>query len=239
MSKERPIVTALLLVVLGVWLLFPVHQAARFPGSALGTLLGVAAFAALLPGLAYSVVKRTGRGKSHAHGLLGLHVYAGLAAAFVAILHSGHRFDSVLGIAMTSALLLALLSGYAGRHFLGYVGDTLRARRARAQALMQQYDGLAGELVHAHSHRDPGHVRTRPLWWHALTPAGKENAVDQRAFALVEAIADTEYAIRDDERLQRRLRSWLWLHIISSLVLYSLLLLHIVAALRYGLRWLA
>ena len=59
-----------------------------------------------------------------------------------------------------------------------------------------------------------------------------------QVFALVEAIADTEFAVREDERLRRRLNAWVVVHVGASVALYLLLLMHVVAALRYGLRWL-
>ena len=44
----------------------------------------------------------------------------------LAILHTGHRFQSTLGVALTGVMLLSVFSGYVGRHFLLHVSSELR-----------------------------------------------------------------------------------------------------------------
>lgn len=56
--------------------------------------------------------------------------------------------------------------------------------------------------------------------------------------SLVAGIADLEYAISRREGLRRALARWVMLHIVTAIVLYSLLALHIWSGIYYGLRWL-
>lgn len=75
--------------------------------------------------LAYSLVKRClwvkGRVTRHAslRAILSLHVYAGVIGALLGIVHTGHKFNSPLGIALVVAMLAVVFSGvatgYAGR----------------------------------------------------------------------------------------------------------------------------
>ena len=60
-----------------------------------------------------------------------------------------------------------------------------------------------------------------------------------RATEVAESIADVEYGIKTHEVLRRRFKTWLAVHILTSVVFYGLLALHIWAALYFGLRWLA
>ena len=53
-----------------------------------------------------------------------------------------------------------------------------------------------------------------------------------------EGVADLEYAVRTHELLKRWFGRSLKLHIILSVVLYTLLALHIGSGIYFGLRWL-
>ena len=120
MDRERTAVTGFLILLLALWLSFALHQSPRFPGSALGGVLGVSAALLMLVPLAYALVKRMTWLKASVatriplSKILAWHVYASIVAAFLAILHSGHRFQSWLGILLISTMLLSIISGYIG-----------------------------------------------------------------------------------------------------------------------------
>ena len=63
-------------------------------------------------------------------------------------------------------------------------------------------------------------------------------ALAYRATEVAEHDCDLEYGIKTDELLRRRFKMWLAVHILTSIVFYGLLALHIWAALYFGLRWL-
>jgi len=52
------------------------------------------------------------------------------------------------------------------------------------------------------------------------------------------ALADTEFAIRAEGATNRLLSRWRWLHAVLGALVYLVLLLHIAAAIYFGLRWL-
>lgn len=248
MNRERTAVTGFLVLLLALWLSFALHQSPRFPGSAWGGFMGVSAALLMLVPLAYTLVKRMSWLKASVVARLPLskilawHVYASIAAAFLAILHSGHRFQSWLGILLISTMLLSILSGYIGRHFLRYLSQELKERQASLVALRAHYD----ELLE--------HIRALPQGAPAMTlgtslrrrlgAAIAGSPVDdpstdlrRRAVSLTSAIADMEYAVRADESIKHRLKLWLGLHIATSIAFYLLLVLHIAAGIQYGLRW--
>jgi hypothetical protein len=66
--------------------------------------------------------------------LLTWHIYAGIVGPILAILHTGHKFNSSLGIALTAMMILVTLSGFVGRSFVrGLIGRmrTISQRRFR------------------------------------------------------------------------------------------------------------
>ena len=252
-ERERAVVSALLALQLLLWLGFAVHRAPRFPGSLSGTLLGIAgAVLMVLPSLAYVAVKRIPGLKRRViavipmRRLLAWHVWGGIVGSVLAILHSGHRYDSVLGIALTTVMLLVVFSGYVGRHFMSKVSLELREKQALLEQLVAGYNGLAREIAVRHEQmatvvRDlrPWSRLRRGLRVDRWASDPETYAVAERATALAESIADLEYTISAHERLKQRFRTWLVLHIVTSIAFYALLALHVWASLYFGLRWLA
>src|SRR3546814_16748044 len=51
-------------------------------------------------------------------GLLSFHVYAGAIGALLGIIHSGHKFQSPIGIALVIAMLTVVVTGFIGRYYL-------------------------------------------------------------------------------------------------------------------------
>jgi hypothetical protein len=147
--------------------------------------------------------------------LLGVHIYAGLAGAILALLHTGHKFESTLGIVLTATMLIVVLSGYVGRYLLGFIAEGTRAKQAQLATLWAQYDRLAG----------------------AATNEGVASDAASRAVPLIESMADLEHAIRGEERIRSFFALWLKWHVLVSSAFYVLLGLHVWAALEFGLRW--
>lgn len=250
MERERAVLTGLLVLQLLLWLGFAVHRSPRFPGSPAGTVLAVAGAALMvLPSLAYTAVKRASRltawvgTRPPLRRLLAWHVYGGIAGSVLAILHTGHHFESTLGIALTGVMLLSVFSGYVGRHFLVHVSSELREQQALLHQLVAAYNGLAEEL--AARPRSAG-AAAAPRWrlWSRRPIAGDPRdaeafALGYQAAELASSIADLEYDIRAHELLRRRFAVWLAVHVATTVAFYGLLALHVAAGVYFGLRWLA
>lgn len=248
MTRDRTTVTGWLLLLLALWLGFIVHQSPRFPGSLWGGVFGVSAAVLMLVPFAYTLLKRVDWLKDKITArltlskLLAWHVNASIGGAFLAILHSGHRYQSWLGILLTAAMLLAILSGYIGRYYLRYLSQELRERQESLLALRAAYDRLAAHIAAlpqgALERSLISTLRGRVAAAVAGTPRASEpEDLRWRAIGLAEAIADTEYAISADETLKRRLRVWLTVHVAASIAFYVLLALHIWGGIQFGLRW--
>ena len=248
MERERTVVTGLLVLQLLLWLGFLVHRSPRFAGSLTGSLLGIAgAVVMVLPSLAYTAAKRIPRVKRLLNGslplrdLLAWHVYGGIVGSLLAILHTGHRFESMLGIALTTTMLLTVFSGYVGRHFLVQVSLDLREKQALLSKLMAAYNALASTPP-----RTPTGEASRSIWLRltrgvdvAPTLASEESLDRSSGMAgLASSIAELEYEIRMHDYLKRRFSAWLMVHIAASVLFYALLGLHIWAGVYFGLRWL-
>lgn len=227
-NDDRAIVSGLVLLMVVLWLGFAWHRSPGFAGSAWGGVFAVSGALLMLVPLAYALVKRIPplrkavTARLNMGRFLQVHIYAGLAGAILVLIHTGHKFQSTLGIGLTAMTLLVVLSGFAGRYLLGFIAEDARDRRNRLETLRIEYRRVAAELSQAPA-MAPQAV-TLPLAGAQIMP-------------LVESIADLEYGLAAEERLRRFFARWLRFHLLISSILYGLLTLHIWAAIEFGLRW--
>ncbi len=243
-ERERVVVTGVLAVLLLAWLGFLVHRSPRFPGSGVGAVFGIAGAVLMLVPLAYPIAKRIpslhDRITRHVstQTLLAVHVYAGILGPLLAIIHTGHKFDSWLGIALTAVMLLAVVSGFTLRYLLTYAGHEIADKLVLLQTARGDLDSAWGVLESS-----PAAMKAlpkAPLLAAGLASLGLQflssgPAADVTRIA--ESVADLEYAVRTHELFKRWFSRFLMLHIALSVLLYLLLALHVGSGIYFGLRW--
>mgnify|MGYP005992967063 CR=1 FL=1 len=205
---------------------FLFHTAPRFAGSLTGGLFGIAAALLFVLLLIYSAVKRLPWVKERTKNYFSVgavstkNIYAGAIGALLAITHTGHKFQSPLGITLTVAMLTVVASGFIGRYYLATIGAELRDDQKQLGILRTRYDSI----------------------FQAAANPKEQAAADLKGVPLehlLGAMSDLEFAITGRETLKRTLRRWVLLHIGASVLMYGLLALHIWSGIYYGLRWLA
>jgi hypothetical protein len=244
-ERERIVVTGVLSVLLLGWLGFLVHRSPRFPGSGVGAVFGIAGAVLMLVPLAYPIAKRipffTARITPHVsmQSLLTVHVYAGIFGPLLAIIHTGHKFHSWLGVTLTGVMLLVVVSGFAVRYLLTYVNQEIKDKLVLLQTARGDLDSAWGVLER--SPPETSALPEAPLFAAGLASLGLERSSGGPAgevTRIAESVADLEYAVRTHELFKRWFGRALTLHIVLSVILYALLALHIWSGIYFGLRWL-
>lgn len=244
-DRERIVVSGVLGVLVLGWLGFFVHRSPRFPGSGLGAAFGIAGAGLMLLPLAYTVAKRIRplhvsiTRRVSMQSLLILHTYTGIMGALLALIHTGHKFDSPLGIALTAVMLLVVVSGFAVRYVLRYVSQEVTDKLVLLQTARGDLDSAWGVLE-----RSP--VAERGLPKAPVFAAGLASVGIQLPFAspaaevirTADGVADLEYAIKTHEFFKRWFARSLTLHIVLSMMFYVLLAVHVGSGFYFGLRWL-
>lgn len=243
-ERERLIVTLLVLLLLLVWLPFTVHQSPRFAGSWVGGLFALSGAALMLLPLAYVFVKRIRRLRTFVtrfvkmRTLLTWHIYAGVIGPILVVIHTGHHFESPLGIALTSLVILVVLSGFVGRYLMKHVGSELREKKATLSDLRETYTSLVNDPAFAASVADAPRPGLRSWLASTFLSTRESRLVPSLTVSRVaNAIADLEYAARTHAEFKKWFSRWLKFHTVISIVLYLLLALHVWAAIHFGLRW--
>jgi len=251
-ERERSIVTCLIVLLLVLAAGFVFHRDERFAGSLAGGILGISAAALMFLPLLYLFIKRIPflRRSVVPHvsmrTLLAVHIYAGIVGPILAILHSSHKFNSPVGIALTLMMLIVVVSGFVGRYLMGRVATEIREKQSTLAALQTQYDALASDLsvnpeAATRVRRWSGFFGRLAVPFFVSAKPQLELAYDpvRKAMSLSESIADVEFAIRTHQTAKETFGKWLACHIVIAIIFYTLLFLHIWSEWYFGIRWLA
>ncbi|MBB4367363.1 hypothetical protein GGD63_000132 [Bradyrhizobium sp. cir1] len=212
---------------------FLLHSDGRFAGSLAGFVLGAGAAALMLLLLVYPLAKYSTGVKAlvtrwvSMPTLLAFHAYAGIVAAFFALLHTGHKFQSPLGIALVTCMLIVVVTGFVGRYYLPLTALELRQRQSYLATLRSAYEYTAAAM--------------------SSPDRAERDGPDMPALALqnvpllqlVDSISDLESAIGSSEAVKAIFMQWIGLHVLAAIVMYALLAVHVSAEIYYGLWWLA
>jgi hypothetical protein len=244
-ERERIILTSVFSVLLVSWLGFLVHRSPSFAGSGTGAVFGIAGAVLMLIPLAYPIVKRIPainvRVTKHVsvQTLLTVHVYSGIFGPLLAIIHTGHKFESWLGITLTAVMLLVVVSGFAVRYLLTYVNQEIKDKLLLLQTARGDLDSAWGVLENS-----PAEAKALPksrLLAAGLASLGiglsTAGSPASEVIRLADSVADLEFAVRTHELFKRWFSRALKVHIVLSVLLYVLLGLHISAGIHFGLRW--
>ncbi len=242
-DREWTIVALLVLLMLTVWLGFLLHRSPRFAGSLSGGVLGVVGtILMLVPLAAYSITKRVQIIKRRVTGwmsmrtLLTVHIYTALIGSILVLLHTGHKFDSPLGMALTAMVLVVVLSGFIGRYLMSHINQGLREKQQMLQGLQLGFEQMSQDLAHRNvEHTSIRSAPDRP--WNWLSGWSQTEDSVSSVSAVAGGIADLEYSIAVHGWMKNRFQKWHRFHLVISGVLCFLLSLHVWSGVYYGLRW--
>jgi hypothetical protein len=232
-ETERFIVGAGISLLLFLTTAFVVHTSPRFPGSLAGSMLGIAAATLMVLLLLYPLAKYSRWLKprmtrfASMRALLTFHVYAGVAGALLGILHTGHKYQSTLGIALVITMLIVVVTGFVGRYYLPHVSAELREQQSHLATLRSAFDRMAAALP------------SRKAAGGELTASSATTLSGVPILRLVDGIADLEYAIASHETLKTVFLRWVVAHVVAAILMYFLLALHVAGEIYFGLRWLS
>ncbi|MBR1127904.1 iron reductase [Bradyrhizobium iriomotense] len=232
-GRARLIVDVILAALLLLVPAFLLHSDSRFAGSLAGFVLGVGAAALMFLLLAYPMAKYSTGVKAlvtrcvSMPTLLAFHARAGIVAAFFALLHTGHKFQSPLGIALVTCMLIVVVTGFVGRYYLPQTALELRQQQSHLATLRSAYEHTAAAMSSPDRAERDG----------AGMPAMALQNVP--LLQLVDGISDLESAIGSSEAVKAIFMQWIGLHVLAAIVMYALLAVHVAAEIYYGLRWLA
>ena len=243
-NRERLIIISVFAMLVFAWLGFLLHTSPRFAGSGLGAVFGISGAVLMLVLLVYVVVKRIPFFKERLtkhislQTWLSIHIYTGIVGALLALIHTGHKYNSPLGIALTATMLLVVMTGIVLRYLTPFVNLDMKDKLLLLQTARGDLDSAWGVLEKSAAALKG--LPKAPLLTAGLASLGLSAASDSPAgqvTTLAEGVADLEYSVRTHELLKRWFSRALKVQIILSDALYVLLAAHIASGIYFGLRW--
>ena len=221
------------LLVLG----FLFHQSQTFAGSLLGHGLGIIGSIMILMTLIYPFRKRILKKKGRQNPL-NSHVTYGLLGPSLVVIHSAHKFSSLIGILVFLSLVLVVFSGIVGRYLYKKVNRSLREQKRDQKLMKARIENRKQEMVAA--------CKTDETADKSETDqAGDAEAYSQEQMLEkcgewldeVRTLAEIEYATRFFDRLKTVFSRWIRIHYVISGLLFALMIVHVMTTIYYGLRW--
>ncbi len=233
-------------------------------GSPVGQAYGYAAAGLVLLLIGYAARKRAYRSRlGTLEGWTQSHVYLGLLAVALVLLHSGFRFHDKVAVAALVAMALVALSGLVGAvlytlvpRVLTEIGTDPDAGEIAAQ--IRQLQSSADRLVEGRSAslskvRDLLERDIRPRFlagWRILGRSQRafredrlrqmlaavgsdEQPVLKRLVVLCRQASDLHRNLVSQQRFRNLLQAWLYLHVPLSAALVILIAAHLVAVYYY------
>ena len=239
MLNERKITgfLAVLFVVLNLG--FIVYRSPTFAGGFIGHLIGIVGALIMCFTLIYPFKKRVQkkRGKQNP---LNRHIYFGLIGPSLVVIHAAHKFTNLIGVVVFLSMVVVVFSGIVGRFLFIKVNRTLKQHRRDLSLLRERFEELRKNtsLVQVCLRRpDPDNPEEKP--------PEKDEEMELELERQCEDLLDIAHAITEAEYIEkaysgaRRLFSrWIRVHYLLTVLLLSVMIVHILTTFYYGFRWL-
>ena len=210
------------------------HQEPAFPGSAIGHSFGIAGTVFIFMALIYPFRKRVLKKKGKQNPL-NTHITYGLVGPSLAVIHSAHKFASLIGTLIFLALVIVVLSGITGRFLYRKVNRALQSQEKDLKLLKDRFHSRAkGMRKISSSSENKLESDVEPSEHTEGTPLAPYDILLDEA----RTIAELEYSISFFDRIKRIFSWWIQAHYLLSAFLFALIVVHVLTTLYYGLRWL-
>lgn len=206
------------------------HRNPVFAGSSLGHGIGIAGTVFITMTLIYPFRKRILKKKGKQNPL-NSHVAYGLIGPSLVVIHSAHKFSSIIGALLFLTLLIVVISGIIGRFLFRKVNRSLREQKRDLKLLITQFGKRKREI------RAACEVSSEDMDSGGGYSEYLETECDKWADE-ARAIADVEYSVAFFDRLKRSFSRWIRVHYWLTVLLFALIVVHVVTTIYYGLRWL-
>jgi len=213
---------------------FVFHQSPTFAGSIAGHAMGIAGTFFMVLALAYPFRKRVLKQRGRKNPL-NRHITYGLVGPVLVVIHSAHKFSSLIGLLTFLLLLLVVLSGIVGRYLYRRIKKTTRQQQRDLKLLKNRFERERNERISACNF----------LISESDNADADENDIDAEMEGVCRdlineagAIVEMEFSINFFDRTKALFSRWLTAHYLLSLFLFSLITVHVLSTFYYGLRWL-
>lgn len=239
MLNQKNIIALLAVFFVVLAIGFLVHQSQTFAGSLIGHLIGIAGTVIMFLAFVYPFRKRVLK-KRGRQNPLNTHIYYGLIGPSLVVIHSAHKFSSLIGMLCFLSMLVVVLSGIVGKFLFRRVNRTLKQQESDLDLLRKLFERRRNEIS----------VFQVPIGTQE-TKHGQSNekqAIEdeqmeferqgQELVNLAHSIAETEHVITVFSGTKTLFSRWVRVHYFLTMFLVATIIVHVLTTIYYGIRWL-
>jgi Ca2+/Na+ antiporter len=239
MLNERKITGFLAILFVALSLGFIVHRSPTFAGGFLGHLIGIIGALIMCLTLIYPFKKRVQkkRGKQNP---LHSHIYFGLIGPCLVVIHAAHKFANLIGVVVFLSMFVVVFSGIVGKFLFRKVNRTLKQHQNDLSLLRARFEELRKDasLVHVCLRRpDASGAVIKDDDENEQTELELEGKCEE-LLDIAHAIAEAEYIEKAYSGAKRLFTRWIRIHYMLTVLLFSVMIVHILTTFYYGFRWL-
>jgi len=234
--QERKIAALLSLFFVALFLTVFFHQSATFAGSMPGHLLGIGGAVLMFMALAYPFRKRI-LGKRGRENPLTRHILYGLMGSSLAVIHSAHKFGSIIGLLLLATAFIVVFSGIVGFFLFRKVSRAVKDQKSDLDVLKKHLEARKQDVKACAMPLgvEPG---TNAESFETSLNDGTE--LEQRCGEVLDlaySVVEIEYTLGVFSRLKALFSMWTRVHYLLALFLFSILIVHVLNVFYYGIRW--
>ncbi|MBN1848139.1 MAG: hypothetical protein JW932_06090 [Deltaproteobacteria bacterium] len=218
-----------------------IQEGPDFAGTMTGHLIGIAGTLLIFSVLQYPFKKRIMKRKGKSNPL-NKHISYGLIGPSLVVIHSAHTHGSPIGILCFFAMVFLVLSGIVGMFLFQRISRTVKEQTKDLNALRRFFKSHRNDMVFCRNYFDmEPNGSSRQTVNEETGETITEQIVKDRCDEMVNlahSIAETEYSLLVFDKTKTIFSKWIYAHYILAAFLFSMIIIHVLNALYYGVRWL-
>jgi hypothetical protein len=239
MLDDKKITGVLAVAFVTLSLAFVLHRNPTFAGGFVGHLMGIIGASIMCLTLIYPFKKRIlkRRGKKNP---IQRHIYYGLIGPCLVVIHSAHKFANLIGVIAFLSMFMVVFSGIVGRFLYRKVNLTLKQHQSDLSLLRGRLEELKKDtrLVRACVIApSPNDENDRTSMEEEQMDLEEEKECDE-LWELARSIAEAEHIEKAFSGTKRLFSRWIRIHYLLTILLFSVMIVHILTTSYYGFRWL-
>lgn len=237
MLNEKNI-TALLSIFFVIFVLgFLLHQSPTFAGSLFGHLIGIAGTVIMSMTLVYPFRKRIQKKKGKKNPI-NTHIYYGLIGPLLVVVHSAHKFSSIIGVLVFLSMFIVVGSGIVGKFLFRRTNRAVKQQKSDLETLKSLFALRRADATQCRSYLAIG---KKALWDSDQVTGGVTDIEGQQRcevlLHLANSITELEQSVRIFSHTKVLFSRWIRVHYLLTFFLFAMVIVHVLTTLYYGLRW--
>jgi hypothetical protein len=215
---------------------FLFHRSPIFAGSLVGHFVGMVGTVIMAMTLIYPFRKRILKKKGKKNPL-NSHIYYGLIGPSLIVIHSAHKFSSLIGLLCFFSLFVVVVSGIVGKILFRKVNRRIKDQKEDIRVLKTLFEQRKSAVDKCKEYLAGGAKGEQGKPGKTTSPEMEGQQACEVILNMAYSIAELEHAVQIFAATKRLFTRWIGIHYTLTFFLFAMVAVHILTTLYYGIRW--